>query len=170
MVCHTKSELESCWCPLVHRYQQHRQQICHRYQQHRRKICRRCKLHHCHQRDRRQFTINTASVVDTGGKFATGVNDTGSKFATGINDTGGIFIYLLTRLLKGVQTKIKNFPIEDFLDFHLKRSYQWKMRGVGKLASVRRWFQTVAIDVCFLFNVAVVFSSKYFRFLFAKPK
>jgi hypothetical protein len=24
-----------------------------------------------------------ASVVDTGGKFATGVNDTGGKFATG---------------------------------------------------------------------------------------
>jgi hypothetical protein len=39
------------------------------------------------------------------------------------------------------------------------------MRGVGKLASVRRWFRTVAIDVCLIFNVAVVFSSKYFRFL-----
>ncbi len=49
---------------------------------------------------------NFASVVDTGGKFATGVNDvaichryqrhlatgindTGDKFATGVNDTGG---------------------------------------------------------------------------------
>ncbi len=30
-----------------------------------------------------------ASVVDTGGKFATDVNDTGGKFAAGINDTGG---------------------------------------------------------------------------------
>jgi hypothetical protein len=30
-----------------------------------------------------------ASVVDTGGKFVTGVNDTGGKFAAGINDTGG---------------------------------------------------------------------------------
>jgi hypothetical protein len=30
-----------------------------------------------------------ASVVDTGGKFATGVNDTGGKFATGVNDAGG---------------------------------------------------------------------------------
>jgi hypothetical protein len=39
-----------------------------------------------------------ASVVDTGGKFATGVNDAGGKLqiancqlqiATGINDTGG---------------------------------------------------------------------------------
>jgi hypothetical protein len=29
------------------------------------------------------------SVVDTGGKIATGVNDTGGKFATGVNDTGG---------------------------------------------------------------------------------
>jgi hypothetical protein len=28
-------------------------------------------------------------AVDTGGKFATGVNDTGGKFATGISDTGG---------------------------------------------------------------------------------
>jgi hypothetical protein len=30
-----------------------------------------------------------ASVVDTGGKFATGVNDTPGKFAPGVNDAGG---------------------------------------------------------------------------------
>jgi hypothetical protein len=31
------------------------------------------------------------TIVDTGGKFATGVNDTGGgKFATGVNDTGDI--------------------------------------------------------------------------------
>jgi hypothetical protein len=30
-----------------------------------------------------------ASVVDTGGKFATGVNDTCGKFATGVNSAGG---------------------------------------------------------------------------------
>jgi hypothetical protein len=35
-----------------------------------------------------KFATNTISVVDTGGKFATGVN-TGSKFAPGANDTGG---------------------------------------------------------------------------------
>jgi hypothetical protein len=29
-----------------------------------------------------------ASFVDTGGKFATGVNDTGGKFATCVNDAG----------------------------------------------------------------------------------
>ncbi len=30
-----------------------------------------------------------ASVVYTGGKFATGVNNTSGKFATGVNDAGG---------------------------------------------------------------------------------
>jgi hypothetical protein len=30
-----------------------------------------------------------ASVVDTCGKFATGVNDTGGKSATGVNDANG---------------------------------------------------------------------------------
>jgi hypothetical protein len=35
------------------------------------------------------FATSFTSVVDTGGKFATGVNDTGSKFAAGVNDTGG---------------------------------------------------------------------------------
>ncbi len=35
------------------------------------------------------FAASLASVVDTGGKFSTGVNDTGGKFAAGINDTGG---------------------------------------------------------------------------------
>jgi hypothetical protein len=44
------------------------------------------------------------------------------------------------------------------------------MRGVGRLTTVRRCFQTVVIDVCLLTNVAVAFSSTYFRFLFVKPK
>jgi hypothetical protein len=37
------------------------------------------------------FSSIFASVVDTGGKFATGVNNNGGKFATGINNTGGKF-------------------------------------------------------------------------------
>jgi hypothetical protein len=35
------------------------------------------------------FVTSFSSVVDTGGKFAAGVNDTGGKFATGVADTGG---------------------------------------------------------------------------------
>ncbi len=35
------------------------------------------------------FSTIFASVVDTGGKFATGVNDSGGKFATSVNDAGG---------------------------------------------------------------------------------
>ncbi len=35
------------------------------------------------------FATSSACVVDTGGKFATGVNDTGGKFAAGVNDAGG---------------------------------------------------------------------------------
>jgi hypothetical protein len=39
------------------------------------------------------FVTSFASVVDTGVKFATGVNNdinhNGSKFAIGVNDTGG---------------------------------------------------------------------------------
>jgi hypothetical protein len=35
------------------------------------------------------FSTVFASVVDTGGQFATSVNDTGGKFATSVNDAGG---------------------------------------------------------------------------------
>jgi hypothetical protein len=35
------------------------------------------------------FVTSFISVVDTGGKFAIGVNDAGGKFAAGVNDTGG---------------------------------------------------------------------------------
>jgi hypothetical protein len=35
------------------------------------------------------FSTIFASIVDTGGKFATSVNDTGGKFATSVNDSGG---------------------------------------------------------------------------------
>jgi hypothetical protein len=35
------------------------------------------------------FATSFASIVDTGGKFTTGVNDTGGKFATGVNIAGG---------------------------------------------------------------------------------
>jgi hypothetical protein len=38
------------------------------------------------------------------------------------------------------------------------------MRGVEKLASVRRWFWTVAIEVCLHFNVTVVFFFNVFPF------
>jgi hypothetical protein len=34
------------------------------------------------------FSTSFTSVVDTSGKFATGVNNTGGKFATGVNDAG----------------------------------------------------------------------------------
>jgi hypothetical protein len=44
-----------------------------------------------------------------------------------------------------------------------------KKEGVEKLASVLRWYRTVAVDVCLLFNLILVFSLKYFRFLFVKP-
>ncbi len=36
-----------------------------------------------------KFATGFTSVVDTGGKFATGVNDTSGKFAAGVNNTGG---------------------------------------------------------------------------------
>jgi hypothetical protein len=42
------------------------------------------------------------------------------------------------------------------------------MRGVEKLANVRRLYQTVAIDVCLFFYEALVFSATYLRFLFVK--
>ncbi len=35
------------------------------------------------------FATSFTSVVDTGGKFATGVNDNNCKFTAGVNDTGG---------------------------------------------------------------------------------
>jgi hypothetical protein len=41
-----------------------------------------------------------------------------------------------------------------------------KMEGGQEKATVRIWFRTVAIYVRLILNVAVVFSSKYFRFLF----
>ncbi len=45
------------------------------------------KVHHWYQRHWWQKKIPTsiACVVDTGGKFATGVNDIGGKFATSVN-------------------------------------------------------------------------------------
>ncbi len=69
------------------------------------------------------FATGKVGVVDTGGKFATGVTDTGGIFAAHVNDPGGKqweqhqaadilkwtlrqkFIYLLTLLPKGGQTK-----------------------------------------------------------------
>jgi hypothetical protein len=56
-----------------HLCQQHRRQNCRWYQRHQRQI----------------FPPVLLAVVDTGGKFATGVTDTGGKFATGVNDASG---------------------------------------------------------------------------------
>ncbi len=57
-----------------HRCQRHQWQICHRYQRHR----------------WQHFATSSPCVVDTGGKFATGVNETGGKkFAAGVKAAGG---------------------------------------------------------------------------------
>jgi hypothetical protein len=42
------------------------------------------------------FSTSFSSIVDTGGKFGTGVNDTGGKFATGVNDADGKFATVST--------------------------------------------------------------------------
>jgi hypothetical protein len=49
------------------------------------------KVHHWYQGHWWQKKISTsiACVVDTGGKFATGVNDVGGKFATSVNGASG---------------------------------------------------------------------------------
>jgi|688.fasta_scaffold1183950_1 hypothetical protein len=43
------------------------------------------------------------------------------------------------------------------------------MRGVSRLATGRRWFRTMAVDVCLLFSFVVIFFSTYFRFPFVEP-
>jgi hypothetical protein len=43
-----------------------------------------------------------------------------------------------------------------------------KSGGVRKQATVRIGNRTMAIDVCLLFNVAIVFCATCFRFLFVK--
>jgi hypothetical protein len=43
------------------------------------------------------FATSFASVVDTAGKFATGVNDTSGKFTTGVNDSGGKLLTVSTK-------------------------------------------------------------------------
>jgi hypothetical protein len=35
------------------------------------------------------FATSFTRIVDTSGKFATGVNNTGGNFAAAVNDTGG---------------------------------------------------------------------------------
>ncbi len=90
------------------------------------------------------FAISSPCAVDTGGKFATGVNDTGGKFAAGVVDTGGKqweqyqaadtlkwswrqkFIYMVTLLPKGAQTKLlKFFSLKIFSICHRCRWHRW---------------------------------------------
>jgi hypothetical protein len=76
---------------MVHQrwYQRHRWQICHRCQRHRRQIVTGINdtggnLPTVSTTPVANFAIIFPCVVDTGGKFATGVNDTGGKFAAGV--------------------------------------------------------------------------------------
>ncbi len=70
-----------------HWYQLHRWQICHLYQWHRRQIFLAFLLPLLIPVA--NFSTIFASVVDTCGKFATGVNDTSGNFATGVIDASG---------------------------------------------------------------------------------
>ncbi len=65
----------------------------HRYLQYQWQICHQCQLHqwqlffHRYQRHRRQILPRTAGVIDSGDKFAIGVNDTGAKFLPPVSTT-----------------------------------------------------------------------------------
>jgi hypothetical protein len=52
------------------------------------------------------FATSFACIVDTGAKFAAGVNDTGGKIAAGVNDTGGNLPPVSQRIFE----KIPNRP------------------------------------------------------------
>jgi hypothetical protein len=52
----------------------------------------------------------------------------------------------------------------------LKGSLQWEPRGVREVAYIRNRPQTVAIEVCLPFNLAIVFDFTYFRFRPSKAK
>jgi hypothetical protein len=58
------------------------------------------------------YATSFASVVDTGGKFATGVNDTGGNFATGFVTTNGnlppVLMTLAANLLPVSMTPVAN--------------------------------------------------------------
>jgi hypothetical protein len=76
------------------------------------------------------FATGNPGVVETGGKFAAGVNNIAGKLPLVSTSPAVIgtlsdccqlkvnlkkkFINMLTGLLKGVQKKVKNFLIEDF--------------------------------------------------------
>ncbi len=45
-----------------------------------------------------------------------------------------------------------------------------KKEGGREASYCSKMILTVAIDVCLLFNVAIVFSENYFRFLFVMPQ
>ena len=71
------------------------------------------------------FSTSLASVVDTGGKFATRVNDTGGKQREQLSNCWQInkwtwkkkFIHMLTLQPKGVQKKSYNFSDWRFFPF-----------------------------------------------------
>ncbi len=115
------------------------------------------------------FATSFTSVVDTGGKFATGVNDAGGQFATCVKDTGGKlatgvkdiggkqweqyqaadtskwtwrqkFIYMLSLLSKGVPTKL-----EIFFICHRCQRHRWSTLSCEYLREFSKKFETVLI-------------------------
>jgi hypothetical protein len=94
------------------------------------------------------FSNIIASVVDTGGKFATGVNDTGGKFATGVRHLRLIYHrcktpvandgnnYQTAENLNGTYVTSssqrcpkeikKNFMIKDFSVCHRCHRHRWQ--------------------------------------------
>ncbi len=61
-------------------------------------------MHHWYQQRRWFFATGTAGGVDTGGKFATGVNNTGGKFAAGINVANWLPLVLTTPAVLNADT------------------------------------------------------------------
>ncbi len=114
----------------------HRLQICHRCQRHR----RRCQ--------RRRWQIANG-INDTGGKFATGAIDTGGKYWEQYQAADTLkwtwrqkFIYKLTLLPKGAQTKLlKFFCLKIFSICHRCRWHRWCTLSLEYLREFSKKFE-----------------------------
>ncbi len=111
-----------------------------------------------------------AGVADTGGKFAADVVDTGSNFAAGVVDTGGKFATGGAPLLANISGNFrKKFETVQMVysgaggkliheKTRSKKSLDTvplKLVNNGKVANVRYWYRTVAIEVCWSFEHVV---------------
>jgi hypothetical protein len=106
------------------------------------------------------FATSFTSVVDTGGKFATGFNVTGGKLAAGVNATGGKLSPVSTTPVANNGIKVN---LNSKMQIYVNSTFQRCPNKIIKIFLIEDFFHLPPVSTTPVVNLELLISPRIFE-------